>query len=70
MIETFNDCVYILESIAYILGITYEEINVWGILHYLANPNNMVSLHGFWQEDKKKDYFLGLPVFSSKYILP
>jgi hypothetical protein len=29
MIETFNDCVYILESIAYILGITYEEINVW-----------------------------------------
>jgi hypothetical protein len=29
MNETFNDCVYILENIAYILGITYEEINVW-----------------------------------------
>jgi len=29
MIETFNNCVYILENIAYILGITYEEINVW-----------------------------------------
>lgn len=29
MNETFNDCVYILESIAYVLGITYEEINVW-----------------------------------------
>jgi hypothetical protein len=29
MNETFNDCVYILESIAYIFGITYEEINVW-----------------------------------------
>jgi hypothetical protein len=29
MNETFNDCVYLLENIAYILGITYEEINVW-----------------------------------------
>jgi len=29
MNETFNVCVYILENIAYVLGITYEEINVW-----------------------------------------
>jgi hypothetical protein len=29
MNETFDACVYILQNIAYILGITYEEINVW-----------------------------------------
>jgi hypothetical protein len=29
MNETFNTCVYILENIAYLLGITYEEVNVW-----------------------------------------
>jgi hypothetical protein len=29
MNETFDNCVYILENIAYVLGTTYEEINVW-----------------------------------------
>ena len=27
--ETFNFCVYLLYDIAGILGISYEEINVW-----------------------------------------
>ena len=27
--ETFNFCVYLLYDLAKILGITYEEINVW-----------------------------------------
>jgi hypothetical protein len=27
--QTFNFCVYLLYDLANILGITYEEINVW-----------------------------------------
>ena len=27
--QTFNFCVYLLNDLAHILGITYEEINVW-----------------------------------------
>ena len=27
--QTFNFCVYLLYDLAHILGITYEEINVW-----------------------------------------
>jgi hypothetical protein len=30
----------------------------------------LAGLHGFWKKNKEKDYLLGLPVFSSKYILP
>jgi hypothetical protein len=36
----------------------------------LANFNNLAIIHGFWGKNKEKDYFLGFPVFSSKYILP
>ena len=51
--QTFNFCVYLLYDLAHILGITYEEINVW--LFIIIQPGLILFFY-FRSRNWKKQY--------------